>query len=345
MRQSGYYILGLYILLALGSCSPQYTRHLSEYHFSSPDDRPDYSRLDYWAAHPDKKDLADSVPPPLQPLYIRDSLADVFFVHPTTFASQDTGSWNADINDSLLNAKTDYTTILYQASCFNECRLFAPRYRQANLKAYYTADSASAARAFELAYQDIRRAFLYYLEHYNQGRPIIIASHSQGSTHAKRLLREFFDGRPLQHRLVAAYILGMGIPRDFFTSLKPCSDSTQTGCVISWRTFLEGYEPAYIKKEMGSSIAINPLTWNQDTDPAPRTLNKGGILPGFSNLVPRVSDAQVHDGVLWIHRPHFKGSILYRTKNYHIADINLFYVNIRDNLRTRLAAYRQNLTL
>src|SRR5258706_533076 len=85
-------------------------------------------------------------------------------------------------------------------------------YWQAHLRAYYTTDTARALAAFELAYQDIKTAFQYYLDHYNNGRPIIIASHSQGSSHAQRLLKEFFENGPLKNRLVAAYVIGMYIP-------------------------------------------------------------------------------------------------------------------------------------
>jgi len=52
-----------------------------------------------------------------------------------------------------------------------------------------------------------------------------------------------------------------------------------------------------------------------------------------------VADAQIHDDILWINKPHFPGSFFYRTKNYHIGDMNLFYVNIRDNIRTRINAF------
>ena len=84
----------------------------------------------------------------------RDSLADVFFIHPTTFigpgdhtsfldpSSMDWGRivaemvaapWNADLDDSVLNRRTDQQPVLYQASVFNgSCRVFAPRYRQAD---------------------------------------------------------------------------------------------------------------------------------------------------------------------------------------------------------------------
>ena len=111
--------------------------------------------------------------------------------------------WNADIDDVALNKKTDNTTILYQASVFNEdCRVFAPRYRQANFNAFFTNNKVVTDKAFELAYEDIKTAFEYYLEHYNQGRPIIIASHSQGTLHAGRLLKEYFEGKPLQKKFI-----------------------------------------------------------------------------------------------------------------------------------------------
>ena len=62
--------------------------------------------------------------------------------------------------------------------------------------------------AFELAYSDVLRAFDYYLAHENHGRPFILASHSQGSLHALRLIQERLAGKPLQKQLVAAYLIG-----------------------------------------------------------------------------------------------------------------------------------------
>lgn len=106
-------------------------------------------------------------------------MVDVFFLHPTTMTSREDTGWNARIDNAGINAKTDYTSILYQASAFNQCRIFAPRYRQAHIRSYYTTDKTAAQAAFDLAYYDIKESFIYYIEHYNQGRPIIIASHSQ----------------------------------------------------------------------------------------------------------------------------------------------------------------------
>ena len=93
--------------------------------------------------------------------------------------------WNAQIDNKSINKKTDNTAILYQASVINEqSRVFSPRYRQKNLKAFYTIETAAEEQAFRIAYTDIKTPFEYYLLHYNHGRPIIIASHSQGTKHA-----------------------------------------------------------------------------------------------------------------------------------------------------------------
>jgi hypothetical protein len=248
--------------------------------------------------------------------------------------------WNADIDDAAVNKKTDDASILYQASVFNKyCRVFAPRYRQANLFAFYTKNKDSANDALNLAYEDVRNAFEYYLKNYNHGRPIIIASHSQGTWHAGKLLKEFFEGKPLEKQLVCAYIIGLPVFTNYFSQLKPCEDSTATGCFVSWRTFQEGYIAPYIEKETLKAYVINPLTWTMDTTLAPAYLNKGGVLRNFNKVIPGLVHAQIHGNVLWVNKPKFLGSIFIKTKNFHIADYNLFYENIRENVGTRIGAF------
>lgn len=301
---------------------------------------PNYADLDYWAAHPWKKDLSDSVPKPLLASYQQDSLVDVFFIHPTTLTDNDDQRWNADIDDRELNKKTDRTTILYQASVFNEhCRVFAPRYRQAHIKSFFLPDSLTK-NYFDIAYDDVKSAFIYYLEHYNNGRPIIIASHSQGTKHAGRLLKEFFEGKALQNQLVCAYIIGLPVPDDYFITLKPCKDSLSTGCFVSWRTFKSGYtEPNFIARETFKCIVTNPLSWITDTTYVPASKNKGGVLRKFNKLIPHVVSAEVHNNILWTSKPNIPGKIFFTKKNYHIGDINLFYMNIRENVAARIGAF------
>ena len=335
----------LFILIAghsfLFSCAPKYNKSATS-NISDKQNLPDYSDQKYWAAHPGKHDPSDSIPAPLKANYHYDSTVDVFFLHPTSFTDKQKISWNADINDATLNTKTDYSSILYQASAFNEFRLFAPRYRQAHLRSYYSSAKA-AAGAFDTAYQDVKTAFQYYLATYNQDRPIIIASHSQGTTHAMRLLKEFFENKPLANKLVAAYVIGMYIPDNYFVSLPLCKDSLQVGCVCSWRSFQNGYVPEFVRKEKKMALVVNPLTWDTATAYAPKKKNKGAVLRNFNKLYTELADAQIQGAVIWINKPAFPGSFFMRMKNYHIADINFFYLNIRENLRQRVQSFNKHI--
>jgi hypothetical protein len=323
-------------LSIIAGCS-RYGAYVSRYNFPSKVSIPDYSNLDFWASHPWKKDPADSIPASIKDR-TQDSLVDVFFIHPTTYTKNKKG-WNADINDAFLNAKTDYSTILYQASVFNQhCRLFAPRYRQAHLLAFFT-DDKEAAGAFDTAYADLKKAFEYYLAHYNNNRPIIIAGHSQGALMAKRLLKEFFDGKPLQQKLVAAYILGWPVQQHYFVKIPVCDSATQTGCFCSWRTLRTNYIPEYIKTEKNPAVVTNPLSWTTTGEYISRDKNMGSILRNLNKVYPATTDAQIHKGVLWVSKPRFPGGVFFVIRNYHIADINLFYMNLRQNVEDRIRAY------
>ena len=333
-------ILLLILSVVHFSCTDKYRAYKSLYTFKSPDGKPDYSQLDFWAAHPWKKDPSDSTPRPLQNEW-RDSSVDVFFLHPTTYtSSKNMKGQNAEIDDKYITAKTDYSTILYQASVFNQQgRVFAPRYRQAHINTFFATDKAKAAAAFAIAYEDLKTAFEYYLQHWNNGRPIIIASHSQGSLLGERLLKEFFEGKPLQHKLVAAYIIGWPVPKDFFSSLKMCNDSSQTGCICSWRTFRKNFVPAWLKEEHGNSYVTNPLTWTTGGEFVSRKNNSGSILKNFNKVYKHTTDAQINNGLLYTRKPKFPFSFLYFTKNYHVGDINLYYINLRQNISHRIAMY------
>lgn len=332
-------LIFLGILLLLSSC--KYNSFKNNYQFKSKDGNPDYSDLNYWAAHPDKWDPSDSIPAPLrnEPM---DSSVDVFFLHPTTYTGfKKSNKRNAPIDNAYINAKTDYSTILYQASVFNgQCRVFAPRYRQVHINAFLAQESKKNLQAFELAYTDLKNAFEYYLQHWNNGRPIIIAGHSQGSKLGERLLKEYFEGKPLQNKLVAAYIIGWQLPKEYFTELKMCSDSVQTGCICSWRTFRKGRVPFYLKKEKGNSYVTNPLSWTTDTLYALKELNKGSVLTKFNRVYEQRTGAQVKNGLLYISKPKSPWNFLNAIGNYHLGDINLFYLNIRENVKQRIRSFK-----
>ncbi len=336
------YLFAALFLLSVSQLSAQRYILKSSFADSPVPPAPDYHLASSWCSLPDKKDPADSVPDPS--LKNNQAMADidVFFVHPTTFTykPQNQYKWNADVGDQYLNDKTDYSTILYQASVFNgSCRIYAPRYRQAHISAFYASNRADRKQALDLAYTDVKNAFQYYLEHYNNGRPIIIASHSQGTIHAAHLLMDFFAEGNLKNKLVVAYLVGMPINPDSLKFIVPCTDSNSTGCYCTWNTFAEGFFPKYYKENYLHAICNNPLSWTTTNEYCEDTLNKGSVLRPFGRVVDHACDARVHDGLLWINKPHLPFFFFYPIKIYHVADYNLFYMNIRENVQRRINLY------
>lgn len=304
---------------------------------------PAYADSTSWAALPWMHDAADSVPDGLTDNQAN-APADVFYIHPTTYLQkpQDTYQWNADVGNQKINRGVDNSAILFQASLFNgTCKVYAPRYRQAHYYAFLTADSSDKKKALDVAYADVRAAFVYYLEHYNHNRPIIIAGHSQGTLHAVRLLREFFLNKPLSAQLVAAYLPGMPVPADSLRGIPPCRDSLQTMCFTCWNTFREKFIPRYYDKGLKYAVCTNPLTWTTEEAYAPASLNKGAVISPFRTVRVGVCDAQVHKGLLWVHKPDFPGSFFIRTPVYHRGDYNLFYMNVRENVALRVDEFLQ----
>jgi hypothetical protein len=295
-----------------------------------------YADLDNWAAHPDKRDSADVVAGP-SCINVQDtSSVDVFYVYPTIYGGKKfkKTSPNADLNNAALNLAIETKPILFQASAFNGVgRIFAPRYRQAHLSYYHTKNKTEAMMVFDTAYADVRAAFEHYLQYENKGRRFIIASHSQGTTHCIRLIKEMIDGKPIQEQLIVAYLVGMPVEKDAYQNIPACTSPEQTQCFCTWRSVKPKYRPK--NWLIGSNIAVtNPLTWQTNETLAPKSLNLGGMTK-IGIVEPEYVSAQIDakTGLLFCSRPPIRGARLAR--NYHAGDINLFYMNIRQNARLR----------
>ena len=299
-----------------------------------PPAAPDYSNPLHWAALPDRDDLADTVP--ADGVNRQDTApVDVFFLHPTTFLSPD--AWNQTLDDPATNQATDRMVMAGQASVFNECcRVFAPRYRQATLAAFFD-EGDSGPLALDLAFEDVVAAFRYYVTHFNEGRPFVLAGHSQGSRHADYLMAEEIVGTPLADRMVAAYPIGFQI--DGSNGVPVCETPEQTGCQVTWNSV--GPAAAGLL-QAPDNICVNPLTWQIDGTGAAHDVNLGAVnLSGSDVVEAGVADARCTDGMLLvtdIRSGNYSARPLGRD-NYHIFDYALFYMNIRENVRTQVDAF------
>lgn len=327
----------------------------------APPSEPDYELTEAWAALPVTDDYADLVPTGVPPVPSYKRKADVFFIHPTTYLER--SGWNASISHPRASAPVDETVMKHQASAFNACcRVYAPRYRQATY--YYTiGQNFDSWRALDLAYTDVRRAFDHYVAHWNDGRPFLIAAHGQGSAHALRLLQERIAKTPLRKRFVAAYLPGIGIPLDMFGgelgTIGPCREPDATGCVAGWNTLAEGYTTTRYTDQMIRTpsgryetngnrrlLCVNPLSWVQDGGARGHDENLGALPFADGMLkpeqpIPGVTGAECRDGAMVIRTPRIKGfdGLILPGGDYHVYDVNLFWMNLRVNAWERVSKF------
>jgi len=175
---------------------------------------------------------------------------DCFYVYPTVDLSGTPGN-HTDFSD----IRPMLDPLLSQAAPFTGlCRVFAPLYRQVTIGTF---GSPEAARFLAVAYGDVREAFRYYMDHYNGGRDVVIMGHSQGTFMTSQLLREEFDPVPaMRERLIVALLIGgsVVVPQGqsvggSFQNIPLCTSEGETGCVIAYRTYAEGFPP-----EGGSNV-------------------------------------------------------------------------------------------
>ncbi len=330
------YLLITWSLLILTSCGM--VKPKGNFDSNKVQRSPDYKNSYYWAALPFKLDSSDRVPGNLILDHIPEEV-DIFFLHPTSyFGSRKFNEWNASIDDSKVNKTTDDGSILYQASIFNGTgRVFAPRYRQAHYYSFFT-NEKSAEQAVDLAYKDVYNAFLHYYDNWNKNRPLIIAGHSQGALMAIKLLKEVFDNEAMKNKLVVAYIVGWPVPAETFKYLNVCKNENMTSCICSWRTYKSGAHPKFLEHEK-TTLVTNPLSWTISEELAPKEKNKGMVVDIKEDPIPKAVSAQIYKNILWSSKPKFRGSIFFRSKNFHKGDFNLFYMNVRENSRTRVRAF------
>jgi hypothetical protein len=313
-----------------------------------------------WIARPGlgDKDAARWLPPGIKADPAAALPAAVFFVHPTSYL--DKARWNAPLDDARSRLLAE-TFVRGMASPFNASPdLWAPRYRQAAFGAFLT-DDPQAGEAFDAAYADVLLAFDAFLAGIGKDQPIVLAGHSQGALHLKRLLRDRIAGTPLAKRIVAAYVIGWPISLEHdlpAMGLPACTAPDQPGCVISWLSFaepadskmlFEGYtqHPGLDGQPVGASpvLCTNPLTGGAP-DAAEAKANLGTLVPDLDNdtgsLIPGLVPARCGpDGILYIGGPPKMGPYVGPGNNYHVYDIPLFWANLRADVAKRVAAWEE----
>lgn len=267
---------------------------------------------------------------------------DVFWVYPTVLT--DDSGWLMDIADPVTTSAAR-RTLTRQAGVFSGlANIYAPLYRQMNMAGIGLPDDEQD-RIMEYGKDDVRKALLYYFEHFNLGKPFILAGHSQGSNILIKLARESWGKNGWEDRMVAAYLIGWSITEDDLKenpSMKICRSDDQTNCFITYNSVAAGRQseaPTILPGE----VAVNPLSWTTGTEPAGAELNLGAIFffdDGTSRSYPHFTPARIEEGGLVVDPadPSLVSpeNAAFPAGVYHAFDYSLFFENLKANIKKRI---------
>lgn len=319
-------IMGIAVLLSTGC-----TKSSTEYQTGTI--ATDYSQSAHWL----------SIPPTLYK-------ADVFYLYPTTsWTKNNTTSMICAVDDSIMmaDAAQDFAR---QASAFDTAaNVYAPFYRQDN--------SSPENRLNVIAgipTTDATAAFDYYIRNFNNGRPFILAGHSQGANIVCNLLSGYLKANPQVYaRMIAAYVIGGPVTQAFLKAnphLKFATGPDDVGVIISYNTEapdFTGVNPV-LYGEIG--LVINPITWTRNETLADTTQGLGSLFPNKKGVwvrIPQYADARVDtvNGVLICssadeNRIAILDSLSGFPKGvYHSFDYPFYYYNIRQNAANRIQKF------
>lgn len=270
--------------------------------------------------------------------------ADVFFVCPTTCMRRVD---NMDVNDEKERAAFKKAVDMEKGIYDEHARFFAPYYRQKSLPHY------GKPGVQEIAYADVKKAFLYYLEHDNGGRPFILAGFSQGSEQCLHLIKDVLSEERLHSRMIAAYLIGWCVTeRDTAEAplLRPAQGETDTGVFVAWNTEASSVKGSFLVPAGVRAYCINPLNWRTDAVEVPAEANKGARFtitdltaparPGFCGAVINSERGTLNP--LFAEGVEIPGKLmLFGGGVFHVYDPIFFYENHRENVGKRIEAYRQ----
>ncbi|MDD3108039.1 MAG: DUF3089 domain-containing protein [Alistipes sp.] len=302
-----------------------------------PTTPPDYSKSSSWVTNA-KGSEAKGV--------------DLFFMLPTCWSPTDKDGTYCEINNASL-IEGAAKMLDGEASAFSEsCNIYIPYYRQLNIK---VATELSTDETFDeleaVPYQDVVSAFQYYLEHYNHGKPFILASHSQGSQVGILVFRKFLNQHPeVQARMIAAYLIGYTVNKAdtvTYTNMHEAQGATDLGRIISWNTEAPNVEGESFVCT-GNGMCINPINWKTDTTYAATSESKGSRVKEAEGYVDKANfaDAQLNltrgsVQVSSIPRDYWSGAPFFPEGAFHGLDYALFYYDIRQNAADRIEAWNR----
>ncbi len=307
---------------------------------------PDYANSSNWLSLPSSKTAEKKV--------------DVFFLYPTAYQqSSSSDPIVCAVNNPQMRSGAE-AAFSRTATAFSPLAdIYAPYYRQAAIQVLTMPLDQQQEIVGGEPTSDALSAFDYYIKNLNQGRPFILAGHSQGSNIMINLMADYMGKNPdVYKRMIASYVPGYSITPQYLEQnkeLKFATGADDTQVIVSYNTVAPTTtmpDPVVLP----GAMVINPITWTRDETVATAAQNLGSITlksngypvldaQGQPKKVLSYADAQIDTA---------KGELICSTVDqatlapgnsmveagiYHSFDYPFYYFDLRANAENRIDRY------
>jgi pimeloyl-ACP methyl ester carboxylesterase len=291
-----------------------------------------------------------------------DKPADVFFIYPTSWRAKPGEFPISGINNPEMRHWAKYYLDTRGSAFETAGNMYAPFYRQLDASFALSQETIALTSGYMagVPYTDIKTAFDYYIKHFNNGRPFIIAGHSQGSAMGLLLLIDYMKERPeVYKRMVAAYLIGIPVTQAVYDTcpwLKAAQQADDTGVIISYNTQAEIVDAPGNPLSNKNAVLINPISWQINNKKIEASQSKGSVAAdedtGEIFDLGAAADARIDQtqGVIITSVDRHRFSSAPDSRGYfplgvfHENDIPLFYYDLRANAELRAQTFLEKET-
>ena len=269
-------------------------------------------------------------------IHNQNGVADIFYVISTETGDHMEGSDTCHFaNTSHPRQRKQMHVEMAAVDSFYTGRLnyYSPYYRQVSMHSLATPKlfPARMARAIE----DVKQSWQYYLTHFNQGRPFVLAGYSQGGAAVIALLKEMPDS--IAQRMVASFIIGYKVSKedlDDIKNIRPAKGATDLGVTVCFNSVASPDGELEIVSG-GNQLCINPLNWRTDTVSASFVYD----MPPVKDTLTVACDPEHHLLTVKGFKKQDILPVIGIPGNYHNYELRFYHPFIRQNIADRVAAY------
>lgn len=211
----------------------------------------------------------------------------------------------------------------------DNANFYSPYYRHVALQSWRS-DSLVEAR-FPRSFDDVKRAFSFYMKNINEGRPFVLAGFSQGAKCVVELLKTLNDKQ--YEQLIAAYVIGYRVTDSDtlkYKHIRPAAGEEDCGVTVCYNSVATPEAASPVLSP--SALCINPVNWTTSSTSA-------ALNDTVSVHIDKLHNLLIVEGFNPDNYYAETLGFLFKKGNYHLQELTNYQNYLSKNVKTRYDSY------